>query len=123
MGKNVRELILANVGSVSFFVPETAFAEAETYVPALVSKRGGNSDIALTFLRSLREVVELIGCDVYAVFESDARQRLGNRDPDDWPVLASALALGCPIWTEDRDFFGCGVATWTTDRVRLFLGG
>jgi hypothetical protein len=29
--------------------------------------------------------------------------------------------LGCPIWTEDNDFFGAGVPTWTTDRVELFL--
>jgi len=35
--------------------------------------------------------------------------------------LASALALECPIWTEDADFFGAGVATWTTDRVELLL--
>jgi hypothetical protein len=36
-------------------------------------------------------------------------------------VLATALALECPIWTEDADFFGAGVATRTTDRVELLL--
>ena len=36
-------------------------------------------------------------------------------------MIATALALECPIWTEDADFFGAGVATWTTDRVELFL--
>ena len=41
--------------------------------------------------------------------------------PDDWPVAAVALLLGLPIWTEDQDFFGSGIATWTTDRVELFL--
>ena len=46
---------------------------------------------------------------------------VARRDPEDWPILAAALALGCPIWTEDTDFFGCGVATWTSDRVRIFL--
>ena len=51
----------------------------------------------------------------------DARERIDRRDEDDWPVLASALALSCPIWTEDTDFFGCGVATWTTDRIELYL--
>jgi predicted nucleic acid-binding protein len=54
-------------------------------------------------------------------FEVPARQRISCRDEDDWPVLAAALALECPIWTEDTDFFGCGVATWTTDRVELYL--
>jgi predicted nucleic acid-binding protein len=55
--------------------------------------------------------------------EAIARQRLARRDEDDWPILACALVLGYPIWTEDTDFFGCGVATWTTDRVELYLAG
>lgn len=43
------------------------------------------------------------------------------RDEEDWPVLATALALEYPIWTEDADFFGTGIATWTTDRVEMLL--
>jgi len=27
------------------------------------------------------------------------------------------------VWTEDADFFGTGVATWTSDRVELYLAG
>jgi predicted nucleic acid-binding protein len=53
--------------------------------------------------------------------EAAARARIIRRDPDDWPTIACALTLDCPIWTEDRDFFGAGVPTWTTDRVELFL--
>ena len=41
--------------------------------------------------------------------------------PGECPVLAVALALGCPIWTEDTDFFGCRVATWTSGRIAIFL--
>jgi len=44
-----------------------------------------------------------------------------SNDPEDWPILAAALALGCPIWTEDVDFFGCGVATWTSGSIDSFL--
>ena len=62
-----------------------------------------------------------MGAKSTAIFESHARERLADRDPDDWPILASALAIGCPIWTEDTDFFGCGVPTWTTSRVAVFL--
>jgi hypothetical protein len=29
--------------------------------------------------------------------------------------------LDCPIWTEDQDFFGSGVATWTTNTVLMYL--
>jgi len=121
LGRKVRDVIAANSGSVSFFVPEAAFVEAEEHVAALAVKRGGDPELARAFLRSLSELVELIGGEVYGQFEAEARERLGKRDQEDWPILASALALGCPIWTEDTDFFGCGVATWTTDRVQMFL--
>jgi predicted nucleic acid-binding protein len=59
--------------------------------------------------------------EAYAPFETIARTRLARRDENDWPVLATALALRSPIWTKDTDFFGCGVATWTSDRVELYL--
>lgn len=48
-------------------------------------------------------------------------KRIGRRDPDDWPIAAAALILDCPIWTEDKDFFGTGIPTWTSDRVEIYL--
>jgi predicted nucleic acid-binding protein len=121
LGKRVREVFETYAGDVSFFVPESAYAEAEEHLAALVIKRGGDPERALALLRSLGRLVELIGSEVYGEFEAQARERLARRDPEDWPMLAAALAIGCPIWTEDTDFFGCGVATWTSDRVRMFL--
>jgi predicted nucleic acid-binding protein len=121
LGERVRGVIAAHAEEVSFFVPELAYAEAEEHLATLVVKRGGDPEKALLFLRSLRSLVVLIGSEVYGELETEARERLGARDPEDWPILASALALGCPIWTEDTDFFGCGVATWTSDRVLMFL--
>ena len=47
--------------------------------------------------------------DLYCEYEVEARRRLGTRDPHDWPILTASLAIGCLIWTEDTDFFGCGV--------------
>lgn len=64
----------------------------------------------------------IVGQQLYGDFEAAARKRLGARDPEDWPILAAALALRCPIWTEDADFFGCGVATWTSASIGNFLG-
>ena len=52
-----------------------------------------------------------------------ALQRIGRRDPDDWPIAAAALVLDCPIWTEDKDFFGAGIPTWTSDLVEIYLRG
>ena len=75
----------------------------------------------MEMLTLVGRIVQTVEAETYGAFEAIARARIDQRDIEDWPVLASALALGCPIWTEDTDFFGCGVATWTTDRVELYL--
>ena len=121
LGKRVRHILETYVDSVLFFVPETAYSEAERHLSALVVKRGGDPAKALALLRALVELTELVSEDLYGNFEAEARRRLDSRDPGDWPILASALSLGCPIRTEDTDFFGCGVPTWTSDRVEIFL--
>jgi predicted nucleic acid-binding protein len=66
-------------------------------------------------------LTNIVNTEVYADFETEARKRLGARDPEDWSILTAALAIGCPIWTEDTDFFGCGVATWTSGSIDIFL--
>jgi len=40
---------------------------------------------------------------------------------NDWPGVAAAMVLDCPIWTEDQDFLGSGVATSTTATVEIYL--
>jgi predicted nucleic acid-binding protein len=87
-------------------------------------KRRGKPLIDISVvLEYLKNLIEPVTLELYAVFESEARQRLRGRDESDWPILATALALACPIWTEDADFFGTGVATWTTNRIEIFLQG
>jgi predicted nucleic acid-binding protein len=66
-------------------------------------------------------VIVPVPAESYLPFKDRALARIGPRDPDDWPVLACALAADCSIWTEDTDFFGAGVATWTTASVELFF--
>ena len=36
-------------------------------------------------------------------------------------VLGKRVEQHCPIWTEDRDFFGMGIPTWTSDLVEVYL--
>ena len=121
LGSRVRLILEKYADSASFFVPESAYLEAEEHLAALVTKRGGEPAKALSLLRAIVSLAGLVGADLYGECEAEARKRLGECDPDDWPILASALALGCPIWTEDADFFGCGVATWTSNRIEMFL--
>ncbi len=88
-----------------------------------LEKRGVNSEAALTVLDALESIVQPLELGVYSGFQAAALQRIAMRDADDWPVLACAMTIACPVWTEDADFFGTGIATWTTDRVELYLAG
>ena len=122
LGREVRRILDA-YGSegVRFLAPDVAFDDANKYLPALLKKRGKPDDSVVTSLEFLAEIIEPIDRDLYVEFEAEARERLRDRDEEDWPVLAIALALGCDIWTEDADFFGTGVATWTTSRIEILL--
>jgi predicted nucleic acid-binding protein len=69
--------------------------------------------------------ISQVPSEVYAGFEERAAYRV-PRDPDDVPTVALALALEgdeghCGIWTNDGDFLGCGLPTWTTDTLLAHL--
>ena len=64
-------------------------------------------------------VVQLVEDTALESARAEALARI--RDADDWPALALGLQLECAIWTEDQDFFGSGIATWTTRTVEIYL--
>lgn len=122
LGRRVRQLLEQYAGrSVRFCAPDVAFNDAAKYLPELLTKRGRPDTDAAASLQYLRLLIEPIYHDTYGSFEDEARERLRGRDEEDWPVLASALALACPIWSEDTDFFGAGVAVWTSSRIQIYL--
>ena len=122
LGRRVRQLIETySAQGVRFVAPDSAFEDANKYLPLLLKKRNKpEADIATT-IEYLQILIETVDRELYGMFEKDARQRLRGRDESDWPVLAAALGLACAVWTEDSDFFGTGVAVWTTNRVEIFL--
>jgi len=122
LGRRARQLIESyHDQSARFFAPDVAFHDAKKYLPIIFKRRGKPYTDLSPSLADLRNIIETVTPELYNIFEADSRQRLRGRDESDWPVLASALGLGCPIWTEDADFFGTGVAVWTTNRVEIFL--
>ncbi|HWG22115.1 MAG TPA: PIN domain-containing protein [Terracidiphilus sp.] len=122
LGRRVRQLLEEDAQhGVRFHAPDVAYADAEKYLPSLLRKRGKPVADVAAALRYLQHLAEPIDRESYALFEEDARQRLRGRDEEDWPVLAAAMALTCAIWTEDTDFFGTGIAVWTTNRIEIFL--
>ena len=122
LGRRVRQLIDTYAGQgVRFFAPDVAFDDADKYFPSLLKKRGKPHADFSASLEYLRNIIEAVTPELYAALESEARQRLRGRDESDWPILATALGLACAVWTEDADFFGTGVAVWTTNRIEIFL--
>ena len=122
LGKHVGQLLeMYSVRGIRFYAPDIAFSDAEKYLPSLLRERGKADSDVRDALQHLQDLVEPVSRESYGLFEEDARIRLRDRDEEDWPVLATALALACGIWTEDTDFFGTGIAVWTTSRIEIFL--
>lgn len=122
LGRRVRQLIEKYAPrGIRFYAPEVAFDDALKYLPALLRKFGKSSSDIPAALEYLLQFVELVGPDVYGSYEAEARERLRGRDENDWTILASALSLAAAVWTEDTDFFGTGVAVWTTNHIEIFL--
>jgi predicted nucleic acid-binding protein len=122
LGVQVPAIIEQYGETASFFTPALAFDEATRNLPLIAGKRGVDPAPLLAALDRLAALVEQVPAEVTAPWENAAMARIGSRDPMDWPILAAALALDCPIWTEDRDFFGVGVPTWTSARISIYLG-
>ncbi len=121
MGIKARVLLEAYEDVAAFYRPDVCFGDARKYIPNLASHRGFDPDPALRVLDQIGRIVEFVDKSLYEEFEDTARSRIATRDVADWPIVATALVLDAPIWTEDQDFFGTGVATWTSDRVELYL--
>lgn len=120
-GVRVRELLESYEDSAVFYSPDVCFEDARRYIPDIALRRRFDAEIALDLLDQVALIVEAVDRSLYERYEEIARARITFRDPDDWPVVAAALMLKAPIWTEDQDFFGTGVATWTSNRVEIYL--
>ena len=121
LGKRVRNLLIENASVIKFFAPDVAYADAGKHLPYLLEKRGVGRDTGLNVLGAIESIVRPVDRELYSGLQAQALQRIATRDVDDWPVIACAMAIGCPIWTEDTDFFGSGIAIWTTDRIALYF--
>lgn len=123
LGEKVITLLRRHAQTTRFVTVLEAFEDAEQYIPGIIRRSGGDENevaTALQKLMALQEYVQTVPVTMIVHLELVARKRLQGRDEDDWLYLALALLLDCPIWTEDTDFFGTGVAIWTSNRVEQF---
>ncbi|MDP3112724.1 MAG: PIN domain-containing protein [Thermodesulfovibrionales bacterium] len=57
----------------------------------------------------------------YEGFLKEASKRLAGRDEDDIELLALAIKLHIPVWSNDGDFKNSGVEVYTTARLLKIL--
>lgn len=113
---------------LDLFLPQQTWAETTRELPGRITAFARNRHLDATVadelttkcLRAVTGNIAIVAAAVYSAWEKEARAR-SRRDPDDWPVVACALALSAGIWTNDNDFLGTGVATWTTETLQLWL--
>jgi predicted nucleic acid-binding protein len=120
-GVRVQSLLERYEDSVAFFTPDICLRDAFRYVPLIAANKSVDPARGLQFLDQITRVVETVDITLYEEHEAAARERIASRDMADWPIVATAMLLNCPVWTEDQDFFGSGIATWTTANIELFL--
>lgn len=113
---------------LELFIPEQMWGETRVELPrrvaAFARRRGIDADTASQLVAAALSAVEAnvatLDEAIYAALEDEARAR-SLRDPHDWPVVATALAVRAAIWTNDNDFLGTGVATWTTESLQRWI--
>jgi len=120
-GVRVRSLLETYEDSVSFYAPDICFADARKYIPSISEKRRIDPGPGIRVFDHLSRLVEVVDRSLYEEYEASARERMISRDEEDWPIVAASLLLKCPVWTEDRDFFGSGASTWTSETIELYL--
>lgn len=111
IGGNAKEVFLKAEGT-SFYATIFNFKEVEWYIPVFSAKRG----IPVEDLYLALSTLPLFVCDedFYKEKIKEAKRLIEKRDPDDIHLLALALKLKCPIWSNNRDFEGLGVDIYGT---------
>lgn len=123
LGRRVLDILERYRDRAHFMTPASSYVEVREHLPEILVRRGLSPGDAAALiddaLGRLPALVASVPTVIFAHNESEARRRLTGRDEEDWPLVALAMVLGCPIWTEDQDLFGSGIATWTTDPWRF----
>ena len=114
------KLVLDHAGVEEVVTARVTFQEVQEYSLHLAAKKRLSLDLALLALAALP--VTILEREAYAGSLPQAQRRIGKRDPDDVDLLALALHLGLPVWSNDSDFEDAGVEWYTTAQLLARLG-
>jgi predicted nucleic acid-binding protein len=95
--------------------------EIAEHLPTLAKKRGLDPGLLLAALSIMP--IEWQPQRSYESHRLEAERRMANRDPEDWPTVALALARSLPIWSQDKDMKAAGVTVFTTGELLDAIAG
>jgi predicted nucleic acid-binding protein len=90
----------------------TVLDEVTEYLPVMSANYGIGVEMLETQLRLL--AIGIFTRREYSSSMEDARRRMEKRDPDDVDLLALAIHLDIPVWSNDDDFRNTGIERYTT---------
>jgi len=119
MGGKAWEILFSQ--KYCFVSTQFTLFEVQKYVPYLATKVGATETELLDAYNLLPVIVHQP--HVFDSHVETARAMIAARDEKDVSILALALKLALPIWSDDRDFEGLpGVAVIKTSELLARLG-
>lgn len=106
LGKKLKQLVidnLENLKNIGIYVAESVFSEVKNFMSRHIEDLSSLSQFldtiaswkdTFTYLESITTIVDNSDLEL---MKEEALARIGHRDPQDWPTLALALKLGCPV--------------------------
>ena len=95
-GQRVRQILEKHEDEARFYTPDVCFEDARRYIPVISKERRFDVDLGLSVLEQIGRIVEQVDRSLYEEYQNAALGRIELRDPDDWPVVATALLLDFP---------------------------
>jgi predicted nucleic acid-binding protein len=89
--------------------------EVREYLSVIAGKYNLRVEILESQLKLLP--LKIYSQDLYKQFLPKAAKIMSGRDMDDIELLALAMKLKIPIWSNDRDFAVSGVTVYTTAKL------
>jgi predicted nucleic acid-binding protein len=99
---------------------EVTFGEVQEYSVILAREKRLPVDALLLAMAALP--ITVVEEPVYASALPRARKLIGQRDADDVDILALALHMRLPLWSNDNDFEDTGIEWYTTAELLKRLG-
>lgn len=101
-------LVLTHPEVTEVLTTANVLDEVREYLPSLVRKRKLDPSSLLLAVATLP--VTIVPEAAYRRRMAEARRRIEERDPDDVELLALALHLRIPVWSNDDDFASADLA-------------